>query len=142
MTFETITLGELSLLYKELKHSPTHKNIAAYFGVKEVVLESWLHTLTYTRNVCAHHARLWNRTASVAVKLPKSTIYEWTHFCDVQCNRFFALFCMLVYLLRIVSPNNTFVKKFCVLLDKYPKVDIKAMGFSPDWRQDAFMRLA
>ncbi|WP_438590204.1 Abi family protein [Duncaniella muris] len=26
---------------------------------------SWLHTINYVRNICAHHARLWNRDFNI-----------------------------------------------------------------------------
>lgn len=31
----------------------------------------WLHTFTYTRNICAHHSRIWNRQLSIAMEVPK-----------------------------------------------------------------------
>ena len=43
MTFEVMQMGQLSVLYEILAKSPTHKKIAAYFGVTETVLISWLY---------------------------------------------------------------------------------------------------
>ena len=31
------------------------------FGAKPFILRSWLRHLTYVRNICAHHSRLFNR---------------------------------------------------------------------------------
>lgn len=47
ITFEVMQMGQLSVLYEILAKSPTHKKIAAYFGVTETVLISWLHSLVY-----------------------------------------------------------------------------------------------
>lgn len=43
---------------------------------------------------------------------------------------------MILYFLQTVNPRNTFSHKFRRLLVKYPNVDIKAMGFPPDWERE------
>lgn len=45
--------------------------LSSLFGLHSKVFCSWLHTLSYIRNICAHHSRLWNRTLSLPVVLPK-----------------------------------------------------------------------
>ncbi|HEX8255638.1 MAG TPA: Abi family protein, partial [Thermoanaerobaculia bacterium] len=55
---EVMTLGQLSKWFTNLRPMQTRGAIAAAFGVDERVLQSWLHHLTYVRNVCAHHSRL------------------------------------------------------------------------------------
>jgi len=71
MATEVISLGGLSRLYSGMKKGD-QKPIAGAYGVHPPVLGSWLHTLTYVRNVCAHHSRLWNRVLGVAPKLPRN----------------------------------------------------------------------
>ncbi|WP_338921411.1 Abi family protein [Pseudomonas silesiensis] len=41
---------------------PIRKANATRFSLPFDVLASWLHTLTFIRNCCAHHSRLWPRT--------------------------------------------------------------------------------
>jgi hypothetical protein len=41
---------------------------------------------------------------------------------------------MIKYLLITVNPGNTFTLKITDLLEKYPNIDILAMGFPADWR--------
>ncbi|WP_349293799.1 Abi family protein [Marinobacter sp. M3C] len=41
------------------------------------LLQSWLHTLTIVRNICAHHARLWNRELGIKPELPKKASFLW-----------------------------------------------------------------
>ena len=44
---------------------------------------------------------------------------------------------IILYLLQTINPNNTFVTRFKSLLDKYPSVDIAAMGFpSGSWQDE------
>ncbi|MDZ7576615.1 MAG: Abi family protein, partial [Candidatus Nanopelagicales bacterium] len=61
MAVELMSLARLSRLYGGLTYSDRER-IARRFGISEPgTVASWLHCLTYVRNVCAHHARLWNR---------------------------------------------------------------------------------
>lgn len=38
---------------------------------------TWLRSLNYLRNVCAHHSRLWNRNIVDQPKLPSANELEW-----------------------------------------------------------------
>lgn len=66
---EIMSFGSLSKLYGGLQ-SEDRRDLAARFGLHPGVLGSWLHTLVYIRNICAHHARLWNRELAIAPRLP------------------------------------------------------------------------
>lgn len=74
---EELTLGELSHLYKGLARDTDKKRIAREFDLPVPLLESWLHTLTIVRNICAHHARLWNRELGVRPAQPKQKTFVW-----------------------------------------------------------------
>ena len=41
------------------------REIAKAFGLDGTVLGSWLHALSYVRNLAAHHQRLWNRAYTI-----------------------------------------------------------------------------
>lgn len=138
MTFEIMQMGQLSMIYECLNKSQTHKDIAAYFGIKEAVLVSWLHTLVYVRNISAHHARLWNKKLRIAAKLPMNPTFTWYSASVIKSDSFFVVFCIINYILKIISPRNRFVKKFKHLLRKYKNIDIVAMGFPPNWEKDKF----
>ena len=46
--------------------------IASKYGISNGrILASWLRSLNYLRNVCAHHSRLWNRNIVDQPKLPR-----------------------------------------------------------------------
>ncbi|WGT25886.1 Abi family protein [Pseudomonas marginalis] len=40
-------------------------------------MQSWLHTLTTIRNMCAHHSRLWNRELGIRPELPRKANFLW-----------------------------------------------------------------
>ncbi len=56
---EVMSFGTLSFLYKGLLEQ-IQANVAGGL-VHHRVLHNWFHFLTYLRNACAHHTRLWNR---------------------------------------------------------------------------------
>jgi abortive infection bacteriophage resistance protein len=60
MVFEAVSFGTISFAYKNLAH-PEFVSVCASFGLPHPILISWLHSLNYIRNICAHHGRLWNR---------------------------------------------------------------------------------
>jgi len=76
---EEITLGELSHLFKGLARDADRKAIARRIALPGPLLQSWLHSLTIVRNICAHHARLWNREMGIRPELPRTVSFLWPH---------------------------------------------------------------
>lgn len=146
MILEVSSFGVLSNLYQNLKPSKTKREIANYYGLDDSTFASWLHSIVYIRNVCAHHSRLWNKTLSIAPSLPLNPINTWlntTTLVDTRNgavtsinNRTYCLLSMILYFLQTVSPNNTFKQKLQGLFDKYTNVDPAAMGFTPNWKSE------
>lgn len=140
--FEVISLGLLSKFYADLKNIPEKKKIAKTFYIgSQIYLVSWLRSLTVVRNICAHHSRLWNRNLPSPPKLLDRAPLPWIREPKaVDRHSFYALFVCLNYLLQTISPNNQFIRRFDGLLAKYPNIDIKAMGFSLDWRSEPLFK--
>lgn len=138
MILELASFGQMSLLYKNLKNTSARKLVAKHFGVHENVLESWLECLSYVRNTCAHHMRLWNR------KLPKPPI--WPHHTqdtwvkqkpDAQYqNRLYSALCIIRYLLARIIPNTSFSARLQDLLNEYPRIPRHYMGFTGNWEDE------
>lgn len=70
MVTEIISIGSLSRLYEGMLHKD-QSAVASDYAVHPSVLRSWIRTLNYIRNICAHHGRLWNRQLAVAPDLPR-----------------------------------------------------------------------
>ncbi|MCL2483712.1 MAG: Abi family protein [Propionibacteriaceae bacterium] len=63
MAMEVFSLGSVSKMYRLLAHQTIRRDTAYDFGYPNPAFaESVFHSLTVLRNVCAHHARFWNRT--------------------------------------------------------------------------------
>jgi len=73
---EITSFGTLSKIFKNL-NNVDKRIIANKFYLPEKVFESWLHTLVYIRNVCAHHTRLWNRNITIAPKILHNKKNDW-----------------------------------------------------------------
>lgn len=93
MATEVISLGSLSRLYEGMLPRE-QKQVAVDYRIHPSVLRSWFRTLTYVRNICAHHARLWNRELSNAPELPRHD-RQWQPPATPTNRRLFALLLML-----------------------------------------------
>ncbi|WP_010520449.1 Abi family protein [Aquimarina agarivorans] len=133
MCFELLTIGELSHIYRGLKDKDDKKRIAQQFDLHTTVFTSWLHSLTYVRNICAHHSRLWNKDLAVEPTRLLKPVRDWvgTDF-NNHNKRMFYFLSLLKYFLTRVNPNNRLKEKLNDLFNKYPNVPIKYMGIPSD----------
>lgn len=137
---EELTMGDLSHLFAGLAQDADRKAIAKRLNLAAPLMESWLHTLTTIRNICAHHARLWNRELGVRPELPKKPAFPWPEHLKTPGahNRVFPVLCILNHLMRQTSPHTSWDRRLHELLAEYSEVDLRAMGFPQRWQDDAF----
>lgn len=139
MSLEVSSFGLLSLYYKNLKLGPEKKAVAKFYGLNDIsILESWMHSFSNIRNVCAHHGRLWNRRLTAHIKLPNNPVYPFINNTNILKYKVYAAICCMKYILNIVSPDNTFTKRLKNLMDTCPLAQEHEMGFPNDWKQEAF----
>lgn len=103
MLTEVMSMGALSRLYKGMRN-----DTKAGFEDKQLIanessmhykqLQDWLHVLTYVRNVCAHHSRLWNR--ELAIRPEKSRNANWLPPKTPRNDRIFIIILMVNKLLK------------------------------------------
>jgi abortive infection bacteriophage resistance protein len=79
MTFEISSFGTLSIIYRYLKSSHARRQFAKFYGLSDPVMESWLHSIVYIRNICAHHGRLWNKRLSINPMTPRTPHLPFIH---------------------------------------------------------------
>lgn len=136
MVLEIMSFGALSRLYRNLKSSKEKQEIANFFGLLDKAFESWLYSLVYIRNVCAHHARLWNRQMRIIPAHLETHKNQWLNNKNVPNNRIYFILSMIIYLLNIINPQHSFRQKLTDLFAKYPSIDKSAMGFPVDWQEE------
>jgi len=133
MMLEITSFGTLSFLYSNLKPGKVKRDIARHFGLNDKTFSSWIHSIVYLRNVCAHHSRLWNRVMSIQPVRPRNIYKTWLENDGVSNNRTYYILTIILFLMQIINPGHTIVARFKALLEKYPNVDVFAMGFPENW---------
>jgi abortive infection bacteriophage resistance protein len=127
MVFESVSFGTISQTYKNLAH-PEFNFICKPLGLNHAVLISWLHSLSYLRNICAHHGRLWNRECRI--KPLAANAYK----ADLSPNtRIYAQLVVMQVLLKKIVPDNHWALRLEELLDAHPNVPLSSMGFPIGW---------
>lgn len=102
-------------------------------------MESWLHSIVYVRNICAHHSRLWNRRLSINAMVPRRTGRPFIATPD-NTKKVYYILSIILYFLQTVNPATTLAARFKALLGKYPQIDVSAMGFPADWQSNQLWR--
>jgi abortive infection bacteriophage resistance protein len=138
---EVASMGTLSKLYKNLKHQlPEKSAIAKEMGLNlHSELSSWLESITYVRNMIAHHSRLWSRNMvkSPAVQL-NNPIEQWfvNPLIPVQTKKPFLIISSMVYLCNRVTPGHQIKTKILDLFNCNPLVPIYKLGFLNNWENE------
>lgn len=136
MITEMLSFGNLNYIYSNVASNQLMKRIAEYFGLKPQVFTSWLTVLANLRNMCCHHARVWNRDFMLKPAEPRKTKYAWIGTLKMDKKRIYYRLCIIRYFLSSISPNNNFNEKLLELLTNFPSVDIAAMGFNKEWKNE------
>lgn len=147
MSLELLYFKELSKICQNLEKRNDRTDIAKAFGVKDdKVFCSWLHTLNYVRNKCAHHARLWNILMDITPtkyenKDPEMVWLSKDEVQKVQSSKIYYTLCIILFLLETVNPKTHFRNHFIDLLEKYPNVNVGYMGFPEGWREHPLWKI-
>lgn len=137
---EILELGHLSRLYGGLRNDVATE-IAAAFGVPtKQLMQSWVATLNYVRNVAAHHARLFNRKLVVAPKRPRSNAVPLlAHLTHEEAPKQFGTYsalAVMAYLLETVHPGRDWSLRVATLLAAFPttsRLTVGSMGVAEGW---------
>jgi abortive infection bacteriophage resistance protein len=131
MLMETISFGALSRIYKCTKGN-LRSSVAKEFSLHHNILESWLHFLTYTRNVCAHHNMIWSRDFTITPKIPKYRRDVWP---AESGNKLFVACGIIKHFMTVISDGSRWPERLAVLIDGRGKAPLAAMGFPEDWKE-------
>ena len=120
MLTEVMSLGSLSVGYNGLQNNKKlgvedKKAVADRFKIHHKRLVGWLHTLTYIRNVCAHHSRLWNR--ELAIRDDKSKEEFWLPPMTPRNDRVYYILLILRCLMRPLGNGDAWATDVTNLLE-------------------------
>jgi abortive infection bacteriophage resistance protein len=130
---ELFTMGMVSLFFADLL-SDDKKAIAKEYNTDYVHLESWLHSSSVLRNICAHYGRFYNIRFHQSPRLPRKQAK--------RVNRNESSLFNQVYMLKFLYKNyrdewnNAILSLLSALIEKHDKfLDLKTMGFPPNWEE-------
>jgi len=138
---EVMSFGQLSLWFKNLKTRSDRNRVGKPYGIDEIILQSFMHHLTFIRNITAHHGRLWNRRMTITMKLPKRPKALAVMF-NSKTDRYIAnTVIMLGYFLKLISPGTTWPERMRNLIQDASGIRPAAMGFHENWKDLSLWKL-
>lgn len=135
---EVWDFGCMSKLFDGMRE-PDQDQIAQRYGISNGrVFASWLRSLNYLRNVCAHHSRLWNRNITEQPRLPSANeipALAAFHGNPHRLARPFLLLCIVQLLMKRINPGSTWGSRLRDLLQAFPPLghlDLNLIGMGVD----------
>lgn len=125
---ELFSFGVLSKFFKNMKNEDK-KAVAATYKVGYTYFESWIESIAYVRNLCAHYGRLYNAKLS---KTPM--LYKQYTEANISNIRIFGVMVCISHLVPHDAHWEDFVNQLDTLIRKYPSININTMGFPQNWK--------
>lgn len=138
---EVWDFGAMSKLFDGM-HEKDQDRVAQKYGIRNGrIFASWLRSLNYLRNVCAHHCRLWNRNIVEQPKLPPAVEVPWVdHFKDYVHGRArcYMLLVMTAHLISVINPTSSWKQRLNTHLKTFPDLqhlglNLQGMGAVEGW---------
>ena len=136
MLSEILPLGVMTNIYSNIKNKKIKKRVSQSFHLQIAPFESWMTIVTLTRNLCCHHARVWNKQNTLRPMIPNIIVRPWINLPTDSLRIYFDM-CIIKYFPNIISPGNDMLDKMQSLFAEYPEVDLGALGFpSGNWQNE------
>lgn len=139
MAAEVMTFGNMLTLFRMLKKRDK-KAIAKGFGVNADTFETWLKSLNFVRNVCAHHGRLWNRHLAIAPGIPVKDPRWHEKRYPIVPHRIYSVLCILKQLIDVIAPQSRWAARFIGVLAEFPDVHRISMALPTDFEKSLIWR--
>jgi len=132
MILECLSFGACTQLLMNIKTLQDKKDICQIFGYHPTIIESWFSVISSLRNLCAHHARIWNRWFAFAPISPHEALIP------AQKHTFCEQAHIISRLLKCISEEKAvdWQEQLFDLLGGFPKVSKQKMGFISNWQKD------
>lgn len=141
---ETMTLGGLSRWIASTSDNQVKREVAKALGMPTIeILEQVLHALTPMRNICAHHARLWNRRFILLLpnikrlhgQLITETLVTPKGETQESLTREIYNFLVIIqYLMQQINPGTSWGARLAQHIQLLVPEQQHAMGFPTDWK--------
>lgn len=142
---ETMTLGGMSRWIASTSDNQVKREVAQALGMPTIeILEQVLHALTPMRNICAHHARLWNRRFILLLPNIKrlhgqfvtETIVTPKGETQTPLTREIYNFLVVIQNLMLkINPGTSWGERLAQHVQLLSTEQQQAMGFPADWEK-------
>ncbi|HEX5154780.1 MAG TPA: Abi family protein [Parafilimonas sp.] len=141
MLMEIMSFGKISMIYENILHTEDKVAVSAQLKTHDNILTSWLHCLTYIRNLCAHHAKILDRTLTIKPIMPLRKKNRFLKDAEeLDTSKIYAVLCCLCYLLQSINPVSDFKENITNLMINNPQLKPAFMGFTPDWENESIWK--
>lgn len=137
---ELMTFGELSRWVQITRDLPIKAAVTRDLGLPTVeITDGVLQALSYVRNICAHHSRLWNKR--LVKRVPRVKRWGRDMVLDTSTgqaqpdNRLYNVMVALLHLLDSQRTDSTWRARLIDLLGTVSALELHAMGFPEDWQE-------
>lgn len=136
---EILELGQIARLYSGLRNDLATEIASAVDVPTKRLLESWIVTVNYIRNIAAHHARLFNRKLVIAPKRPGEAVPLLAHLSHGEAPKEFGVYsalAVMAYLVRAIDPTADWPAIVAEHLREFPAtehLDAGSMGIAGGW---------
>ena len=139
MAAELMTFGNMLTFFRMLKMKDK-KAIAHELGTNADTFETWLKSLNFVRNVCAHHGRLWNRHLAIAPGIPIKDARWHEKRYPVVPSRIYSILCILKQLIDVIAPQSGWKDRLFTLLADFPDIHRLSMAIPTGFEKSALWK--
>lgn len=138
---EVMSFGLLSRFYANITPFKQRKEIARTYKLFPPTMKSFLEHAAHVRNLCAHHARLWNRRLTVTMDLPEAQpMHVLSSFHPAEDRKIYNTLVLLGHMMDVIAPGHTWTRRLVELIQETPFNVTPEMGFPADWRERDFWK--
>ncbi len=139
---ESLSFGSLSHWVELTTSTKVKSSIAKKLGLPNInTMEKILHILTYVRNLCAHHSRVWNRRLTLQLPyikhfksdMEREAISSKTHH-EQSTREIYNYLVVLAHLMKKIQPNTTWIKRLVAHIQTLDEKHHIKMGFPSSWQ--------
>lgn len=143
---ELLDFGSLSFLISGMQTSDL-REIAKRYGIpRPELLPKWIWSLSFVRNVCAHHSRLWNKPLVNQVKPPQpGEMPALDHLASDRfgLSRLYGAVAVARHMLCAINPSTSWPERLKELVATFPAnqhVTFRGSGFPDGWEEQDLWR--
>lgn len=131
---EVMSFGLLSQFFANTAQDRDRKEVARTYRLFPDTLKSLLQHAAYVRNLCAHHARLWNRRFTITLTLPQTQPMNMlSSLHPGETRRIYNTLVLLGHMLDVIEPEHTWRHRLTALIQSQRFPVTSSMGFPEDW---------